>query len=129
MIKKAISILMTILLLLITSQQAALIVLFKLNQQAIEQQFCINKDKPELQCHGKCHLKKELEKSVTTDLELNDIGKKIEIALISNYEFPFYIQKIITIYKVLIYKECEWLEPCLEIFVPPPILGLNIPSQ
>lgn len=34
-----------------------------LNQDAIAAEFCVNKDKPELQCNGKCHLKDLLAQS------------------------------------------------------------------
>lgn len=33
----------------------------------IKNELCINKDKPELQCNGKCHLKKELAKASDTE--------------------------------------------------------------
>ena len=36
------------------------IVHFFANQESIAQEFCENLDKPEMECHGKCHLKKEL---------------------------------------------------------------------
>jgi hypothetical protein len=35
---------------------------FKANQEFIAQYFCINKDKPELNCKGKCHFTAEFEK-------------------------------------------------------------------
>jgi hypothetical protein len=35
---------------------------YVLNQEYIAEFLCINKDKPQLQCNGKCHLVKELEK-------------------------------------------------------------------
>lgn len=113
---------MTMLFLLVAFQQALIIVHFKLNQQKIEQEFCINKDKPEMQCHGKCHLKKELQKTDNTDLELNSIYKKIDIVLTSNYEFTVSVLKTITSNKVSIYKKFRLSEPYLEIFVPPPIM-------
>jgi len=119
--KKVFSITMTILFLLVSFQQALIVVHFKLNQQDIENQFCENKAKPELQCHGKCHLKKELEKSEKNDLELNSIFKKIDILQNQNFDFPVHILKMIN-NKVLIYKEFSHFEPYLEIFVPPPIL-------
>ncbi|OXA93515.1 hypothetical protein [Flavobacterium hercynium] len=118
--KKAFSIIMTMLFLLVSFQQALIIVHFKLNQKAIEQEFCINKAKPELQCHGKCHVKKKLEKSETSDLELNSITKKIEVILVSNIEFSVEFSKIINIQKITIYKGLGKLEPFLEVFVPPP---------
>lgn len=34
---------------------------YLLNQSEIIDLFCINKDKPEMQCNGKCHLKKQFE--------------------------------------------------------------------
>ncbi|MFC0780777.1 hypothetical protein [Flavobacterium sp. HJSW_4] len=121
--KKVFSITMTILFLLVSFQQALIVVHFKLNQNAIEKEFCVNKAKPELQCHGKCHLKKELQESQkNTDLELRSISKKIDIALNTNIEFQVPLLKTITSKKVPIYKELDRLEPCLEIFVPPPIL-------
>ncbi|OXB10231.1 hypothetical protein B0A81_04280 [Flavobacterium plurextorum] len=119
--RKVFSITMTMLFLLVSFQQALIIVHFKLNQQSIEQEFCVNKAQPKLQCHGKCHLKKELEKSDATDLELTSIGKKIDMVQIWNIEFKVPILKLIKSSKTTIYKELGLLEPCLEIFVPPPI--------
>ena len=34
---------------------------FKYNQDYIIKALCVNRDKPKLQCHGKCYLKKQLE--------------------------------------------------------------------
>lgn len=112
---------MIILILLVSFQQALIIVHFKLNQYKIEQDFCINKSKPELQCHGKCHLNKELDQSENSDLGFNSISKKIDIALISNTEFTLEITKQINSNKATIYREFRHFEPYLEIFVPPPI--------
>lgn len=36
---------------------------FKINQEEIVAEHCVNKDKPEMHCNGQCHLKKELEKA------------------------------------------------------------------
>lgn len=122
--KKAFSIMMTMLFLLVSFQQALIIVHFKLNQENIEKEFCINKTKPELQCHGKCHLKKELEKSNSNDLELTSIGKKIDMVLLSDVKFEVQTIKVAKSRKVSIYKEFDLIEPCMEIFVPPPIYYL-----
>ncbi|KDN55873.1 hypothetical protein FEM21_10640 [Flavobacterium seoulense] len=116
--------------LLVSFQQALIVVCFKLNQQQIEQAFCVNKAKPQLQCHGNCHLKKELEKSEkSNDLELNGIGKKIEIALFSNIEFEAEIFKEINSNRIIVYKELGKLEPYLEIIVPPPVVFFVNQSQ
>ena len=34
---------------------------FKINQQRIEQEKCVNKNVPAKACHGKCHLRKQLD--------------------------------------------------------------------
>lgn len=34
---------------------------FYMNREAITQEHCVNKDKPELDCKGQCHLQKQLE--------------------------------------------------------------------
>ncbi|MDN3672660.1 hypothetical protein QWY99_06275 [Flavobacterium branchiarum] len=122
--KKAFSITMTMLFLLVSFQQVLIIVHFKLNQENIEKEFCINKTKPELQCHGKCHLKNELEKSNNNDFELTSIGKKIDMVLLSNIEFEVQAVLVAKSRKVLIYKEFDLIEPYMEIFVPPPIYYL-----
>ena len=34
---------------------------FEINREAIVAVFCINKDKPEMHCEGRCHLEKQLQ--------------------------------------------------------------------
>lgn len=118
--KKVFSITMIILFLLVSFQQALIIVHFKLNQQRIEQEFCINKSKPELQCHGKCHLKKDLENSENSNLALNSLEKKVDLVLTSNIDFKFKTAKKINSNSNVFYKEKERLDPFLKVFVPPP---------
>jgi hypothetical protein len=49
--------------LLLQSFSKSLIMLeFRVNRDYIAEVLCVNKDKPQLQCNGKCHLKKQLEK-------------------------------------------------------------------
>ncbi|WP_347052179.1 hypothetical protein [Flavobacterium olei] len=121
--KKVFSITMTILFLLVSFQQALIVVHFKLNQKAIEKEFCVNKAKLELQCHGKCHLKKELQESEKKpDSESAGLNKKIDIAVNQNMEFTVCIPKNIHSKEIFFYKKTALSDPCLEIFVPPPIL-------
>lgn len=77
--KKVFSILMATLILLITFQRGLIVIHFKLNQDYIEKNYCVNKTKPKLQCHGKCQLKKELQKTSDTNLENLSIYKHIEL--------------------------------------------------
>ena len=41
--------------------KAGYIAYFKYNRTAIAEAFCVNKNKPEIKCDGKCHLKKYLD--------------------------------------------------------------------
>ena len=55
---------------------------FKANQDFIAKVLCINKDKPEMKCNGKCHLAKELNKTESKDENLPiTISNKTEITL------------------------------------------------
>ena len=36
---------------------------FKINQDYITKVLCINREKPDMECNGQCHLKKEIRKS------------------------------------------------------------------
>lgn len=52
-------------LLVIASQslvKLAIVIDWKLHQTEITEALCENKDKPEMECNGKCHLEKQLEK-------------------------------------------------------------------
>lgn len=42
-----------------------------LNYDYIVKELCVNKEKPELHCNGKCHLKKELAKSAESEKPLS----------------------------------------------------------
>ncbi len=37
-----------------------IVVHYELNKKQLTEQFCVNKDKPEMHCCAKCHLKKQL---------------------------------------------------------------------
>lgn len=56
-----ISLFMLVGLSLTTIYQSTVIVHFYINQEEIIANHCINKDLPELNCKGKCHLKAELQ--------------------------------------------------------------------
>lgn len=55
---------------------------YVLNQDYIAEFLCINKDKPELKCNGKCHLVKEIEKQ--QESESNSLRVSLE-----NYPIGF----------------------------------------
>ena len=125
---KVFSIILTSIFLFVVSQQAIVIMNFKLNQKAITEQFCINKAKPELQCNGKCHLTKELQDTEHTNSEKIMNTKKFDLVYYQDSEFKI-SNFIITQIKVkLIYLEFQHSEPYLEVLKPPPLLNETITS-
>lgn len=49
---------------------------YQMNYELFSQVLCENKDKPELQCNGKCHMMKEMAK--TTD-DSSEAGNTVEV--------------------------------------------------
>jgi hypothetical protein len=47
--------------------RVGIIAWFNLNQDKVVELFCINKDKPELDCKGKCYLAEKLEEAKQTE--------------------------------------------------------------
>ncbi len=43
---------------------------YRLNKTYIAENLCINKDKPEMHCHGKCYLKKQIKKAAEQETKL-----------------------------------------------------------
>jgi hypothetical protein len=65
--KQHISIALTVAMLIGMLWQTFTVVHFYINQDEIIEAHCVNKDKPDLNCKGQCHLKQQLE--TTTSLE------------------------------------------------------------
>lgn len=59
---------------------------FLLNQEEIAEQLCENKDKPELNCEGRCVLKKRMQR-VLDNMEAEAVPESINI---NNFMFYFF---------------------------------------
>ncbi|UYQ93507.1 hypothetical protein MKQ68_00135 [Chitinophaga horti] len=66
-------------LLMQTFSKELIMVGFKVNQAIIERALCENKSRPELQCHGKCQLKKQLTKEEQQERDGNSAKSKYEV--------------------------------------------------
>jgi hypothetical protein len=55
---------------------------FKANQSYIASVLCENKNKPEMHCNGRCHLKKELDRDAQQDKNTNSGKDKYEVMFI-----------------------------------------------
>jgi hypothetical protein len=65
-----------------TFNKAIALIDFKLNQNYIATTLCENKDKPACCCHGKCFLKKQLQKDEDSDKNKSSNSKdKFEVSL------------------------------------------------
>ncbi|MFT5821380.1 MAG: hypothetical protein ACI8ZM_002633 [Crocinitomix sp.] len=63
-LKQHISIALLAIMLIGMLWQTFIVVHFYMNQEAIIEAHCVNKDKPDLNCKGQCHLKKQLKTAV-----------------------------------------------------------------
>ncbi|MFG6686491.1 hypothetical protein ACGK9U_07920 [Mariniflexile sp. HNIBRBA6329] len=63
------------------------LVYFELNIDSIIEKYCVNKDKPEFQCNGKCHLATQL--SETSNKNDEDSNKPLRV--ISESFLPVFI--------------------------------------
>ena len=54
---------------------------FAINQEEIAEEFCENKDKPELKCDGKCHLTKVLQDQSNEDDPTSSFQGRLEYPL------------------------------------------------
>ena len=52
---------------------------YQANKEFIMEFLCINRDKPELECEGKCQLTKKLKEQQETDKQANERGQKQEV--------------------------------------------------
>lgn len=67
------------------------VVSYKLNESYISQNLCENKDKPQLKCNGKCHLKKQLAQSEQAEQKThqnsNEKAEVLYCSVVNNYNF------------------------------------------
>ncbi|MCB2408161.1 hypothetical protein [Hymenobacter lucidus] len=64
---RILALLLTTLILLQTFSRELVVVDYQMHKERITRLFCLNKDKPRLQCNGKCHLAKKLRKAAASD--------------------------------------------------------------
>ncbi len=99
---------------------------YVVNYEYISKVLCINKDKPQLHCNGKCHLLKELAKASDTEKPLSS-GKKASSQLVEVLFFEeiasFCIVPIRFVVKEKIDSSCSDLYDSLNVYAifHPPI--------
>lgn len=92
---------------------------FRVNRDYIAQVLCINKDKPQLHCNGKCHLKKQLEKDNQPERNGSPGKEKFEViyvnALPSSGLSPLRTGDAL----IAFYQDKILYTPCHSFFHPP----------
>lgn len=105
---------------LISLQQVVLLGAFVFNQEYIIDKFCINKNKPELKCNGKCHLKDVISQSSTqTDEQQSSIISEIMIPFFYSDSFVDLSRKIFVINKYIIFEDVKESTYASNTFHPP----------
>jgi len=75
-----------------------------MNYDDIVENKCVNKDKPQMHCNGKCHLRKELKKVM--DNENNPAKKKITLSnKIKEYTYYYRTGLLKKYYKIYRFKD------------------------
>jgi len=119
--KKFFSVLMMALSLLIGFQQAVIVIHFKASQAIIEQTLCVNRNSPDVQCHGACYLKKQLQKTQHAGSPSVSIYHRVDVLSGAATEFDATRGTIVLTNTITLRKATRYTEPCRKIFVPPPI--------
>ncbi|MDD2982311.1 MAG: hypothetical protein PHQ74_02895 [Crocinitomicaceae bacterium] len=105
------------------------IISYAVNYEYISTELCENKDTPEMECNGKCHLKKELAKEIQENNPVSE-SKKVNFAestlLFCSEIVPFTFEKVHfneEVENMTSYSNLYQKENFHSIFHPPTILS------
>ena len=107
--------------LLQTFRQTEVIFGYHLNKSYITENFCVNKAKPEMQCNGKCHLKKELKESEESTSK-NPVSLKQfnELFLTCDNPIADFLKPVASVTSIIVTSfDFFYSDPCKDIFHPP----------
>ena len=107
--------------LLQTFSRAGIYISFKVNQNYIARVLCVNKDKPKLNCNGKCFLAKKLKQAEQQEQQ-KVLLKTLEVNLCYQdwYAFDFQRASSVVVPQILsFYLQKPTIASSLSIFHPP----------
>jgi len=97
---------------------------YSINKNYISEFLCVNKDKPDLGCEGKCHLDKQIEKLSTEnngDFPIPSPNEEVNIILFFQFEKPISFSILSEVEsKKSVYTPNIVYSLCLDIPTPPP---------
>ncbi len=104
------------------------IIEYLVDYKYISEVLCINKEKPKMQCHGKCYLKKELaettkEKSDKSEKDNNSTSNKLlnDFLFVKKLVFSLNPQNIIVASSSVFYKKTNYCFKLNNTLFKPPI--------
>ncbi len=80
--------------------QASYYLYFQMNIDVIVAKYCVNKERPQLKCNGKCHLNKQI-----TLVTQEDTGLNSKTAQLANAFYPLYFQVMDNDYLTLLWSD------------------------
>jgi hypothetical protein len=99
-VARSFALFLAVLLLLQTFSRELVVLDYQVHKERITELFCVNKDKPALQCNGKCHLAKQLRKSSSSESKAPAAGfAKIKYEVVVPFSFR------------LVVPLTNWLQP------------------
>jgi hypothetical protein len=94
---------------------------YSFNKKDIAARYCVNKDKPQMHCEGKCHLAKELKKASKEDVKLPQIFKTTTEQISRPFQQTGFLNPVTSLIHVQIstYLESKGYHYSATIFEPP----------
>ena len=97
---------------------------YGINQTSIIENFCVNKEEPELECNGKCHLKKQItadtKKKSETPATLSElVSFVLTVEEIADFTFDFNSSQSVVFNSL--YLEGDYSNTLQSIFHPPQV--------
>jgi len=92
---------------------------FMLNRDYIAKVLCINKAKPQLACHGQCHLMKQMERETKKEQNGNAVKDKYEVVF-AELNPSYHLTPSIAVKELFTaYNGGEHRDPLHAVFHPP----------
>lgn len=123
--KKAVSVLLILLSLLIGFQRLIIVLHYQFNWERIEQQFCENKDSIIITCKGVCYIQKAFQKTEDKTTK----SSKVVYQIAEVFFEPFLSLYNLKLESTLTLEDPSYIDviyanPLIEVIVPPPLSSL-----
>lgn len=94
---------------------------YELNKEYITEIFCHNKNKPQLECNGKCHLMKQMKEDDKKEkAPLNNVKEKFEVQLFCSIQEMLSLNSfVISQFNFHSFQLQKTISPSFSIFHPP----------